>query len=115
MYESGALEVLLAACETYAREDGSGGGFVEEVLGAAYQAIHNICHAEEFGDKAGCARKQKAVELGALESISRGMGASTQKWVQQAGKSAIGCLCKGVDKDGHARRQRAHALFKLMR
>ena len=38
-----------------------------------------------------------------------------KKMLKQAGKSAIACLCKGVDKDGHARRQRAHALFKLIR
>jgi hypothetical protein len=86
-----------------------------QVLGAAFQAIHNITVAEEAHDKAGNARKQAAVELGALETISSGMQQSREKWVQQSGKLAIGSLCKGMDKAGHTRRQRAHALFKLMR
>ena len=85
------------------------------MLGAAFQAVHNVCVAEDVGDKAGCARKQAAVELGAIELIADTMQHAREAWVQHAGKMAIGCLCKGVDKDGHSRRQRAHKLFKLAR
>ena len=64
---------------------------------------------EAVGDKPGCLRKQKAVDLGALETIAHGMAASNSRKVHQAGKAAIGCLTKGIDKDGAARRKRAHA------
>ena len=107
-----ALEACLAACAEFGQP---GVKFVDEVLGAAYQAIHNVCHAQDFGDRRAGARKQRAAELGALETIAHGMQKCRQRWVQQAGKTAIGCICKGVDKGAAARRQRAHALFKLMR
>ena len=118
VFDAGALEVCLAACQQFGVIDSANhtrpATVVEEVLGAAYQAVHNIGHCEDLGDRHGCARKQKAVELGLLEVIAKGMNASNERWVQQAGKAAIGCLCKGIDKEGHARRQRAHKIFKLM-
>ena len=111
VFEAGAIEACLAACEAFMEERLQ----AEEVLGAAFQAIHNICMAEEAGDKEGCRRKQVAVEAGALEAIHHGMGVSRERWVMQAGKLAIGCLCKGADPHGQVRRKRAHALFKLNR
>lgn len=111
VFEAGAVEACLAACQAYMEERLN----AEEVLGAAFQAIHNVCMAEEAGDKEGCLRKKMAVEAGALEAIHNGMGAAREKWVMQAGKLAIGCLCKGQDPHGQVRRKRAHALFKLNR
>ena len=126
VFDAGALEACLAACEQFGGKKVSQGGgegstaegavrtrYVESLLSAAYHAIHNICSAEAVGDKPGCLRKQKAVDLGALETIAHGMAASNSRKVHQAGKAAIGCLTKGIDKDGAARRKRAHALFRL--
>lgn len=111
IFQAGALDACLAACQAFIEERLR----AEEVLGAAFQAIHNLCVAEETGDKEGCRRKQLAVEAGALETIHEGMGLTHEKWIQQAGKLAIGCLCKGMDPHGQVRRKRAHALFKLNR
>jgi hypothetical protein len=107
--DAGGTEVCLAAIESWL----SNQMVAEEVIGVAFQAIHNLCFIEELNDKPGCARKQAAVELGALETISASVQEAREKWVQQAGKMVIGCLCKGADKDAATRRKRAHALFKL--
>ena len=109
VFDSGAVDACLAAIRAWAARE----LVSEDVLGAAFNTLNYVCAAEEVADKKGCARKQAAVEKGALEVIYEAMGAATQRWVQQAGKLAIGCLCKGSDKQGQERRKRAHALFKL--
>ena len=109
VFDSGAVDACLAAIRAWAARE----LVSEDVLGAAFNTLNYVCAAEEVADKKGCARKQAAVEKGALEVIHEAMGAATQRWVQQAGKLAIGCLCKGSDKQGQERRKRAHALFKL--
>ena len=110
VFDAGAVTACLAACESFLAER----LLAEEVLGAAFQAVHNLCVAENDVDKEGCKRKQAAVEAGALELIHRGMNLSRERWIMQAGKLAIGCLCKGTDPHGQVRRKRAHALFRLM-
>lgn len=71
--------------------------------------------ANPYSDKPGAQRKQAAFEMGALEAVSSAMRESTDRAVQHAGKLAIGCICKGMDKNGQERRKRAHQLFKLAR
>ena len=84
-----------------------------------------ICRSEEddpnnalnpYGDPKAWARKQGAVEQGALEVVCAGMHHMVRtfsaKWVHDAGMVCIGGLCKGRDKEGHSRRARARALMR---
>ena len=109
VFDAGGVQCCLAAIDAWQEKR----LLSEEVLGAAFNGVHNICSAEEISDKRGCARKQAAVEWNALEVINAAMTGCHERWVQQAGKLAIGCLCKGSDKQGQERRKRAHALFKV--
>lgn len=115
IFEVGAIEACLAACEAWPNS--------EDVLGTAFEAIGLICRSEEdsgemnpYGDKAAWARKKAAVELGALEVISAGMLRMVRvggaRWVHDIGTATIGSLCKGRDENGHARRARARALLR---
>ena len=102
LFDAGAVEACLEACERFPTSHG--------VLGAAFQAIGNVCYAAQSDDRSGCERKRAAVEMGALECICRGMLSSQDKWVQEAGVIAIGGLCNGHDDHGHARRARARQI-----
>ena len=95
------------------------------MLGTAFEAISTICRSEEddpngslnpYGDPLAWARKQGAVELGALEIVCEGMHRMVRnfsaKWVHDAGMVTIGGLTKGRDEKGHARRARARALMR---
>jgi hypothetical protein len=101
IFEAGALQAALDACEAFPESEG--------VLGAAFQAVSNVCFAANGGDdQYGCARKRFAVELCALEVISDGMqSCADAKWVQEAGVVAVGGLCNGLDYNVHDRRWRA--------
>jgi hypothetical protein len=102
IFDAGALEACLAACEAFPHS--------EDVLGGAFQAISNVCYGG--GDEAGCRRKRAAVNAGALEVMCVGMrelGLEAQ-WVQEAAVMALGGLCNGVDEDGPRRRAHARAL-----
>ena len=104
IFDAGAVEACLAACQRFPRS--------EDVLAASYQAISNVCFGAS--DLKGCARKQAAVELGALEAIARGMTAMQQKkWVQEAAVMAVGCLTNGVDEKVVRRRQKASSVGVL--
>lgn len=99
LFDAGALTTCLAACSTIPTS--------EHILGAALQAVGNICYGGDGGrDARGCARKQQAVfELAVIEAALTGMqDMPTSQWVNEAGCIAIGCLCNGADADGHQRR-----------
>lgn len=102
IFDAGSIDACLAACDAFPHS--------EDVLGAAFQAISNVCYGG--GDEAGCRRKRAAVNAGALEVMCVGMaelGLGCQ-WVQEAAVMAIGGLCNGVDDDGPRRRAHARAL-----
>ena len=106
LVDSGALNICLHVCVTHAA--------AEDVLGAAFQAIANLCFAAHPHDKAGCARKTAAVRQGAFAAISTGMGKlPSSQWVQEAGVLVVGGLCNGADHEAHMRRTQARAVGAL--
>jgi hypothetical protein len=118
VFDAGALGACIAACRAFPDS--------EDVLGTAFEAIGVITRSEEddilekglnpYGDRTAWARKQAAVDQGALEVLTAGMtrmarfGGAT--WVRDAGMVTISGLTKGRDEKGHARRQRARALLR---
>ena len=101
IFSLGAVWACLDACRSFPAS--------EAVLGAAFQAVSNICFARHSGDTKGCARKTAAVQHGALELVVAAIDAHPEaRWVQQAAVMAVGSLCNGLDGDaGKLRRARA--------